>query len=78
MGTATSRIEALEAAAEAAYAAMYDAPTASSATARYSDAKENLHDAIGLARQSGFAEIETRLRARLEEIKIVFRTQFPG
>ena len=78
MSGARSRIAVLEAAADAAYAAMYDAPSGSSATARYSDAKEYLHDAIGLARQSRMAEVETRLRARLAEIKAVFRGQFGG
>ena len=55
---------------------MYDAPSGSSATARYSDAKEFLHDAIALARQLGLAATEARLRARLAEIKAVFRGQF--
>ena len=73
-----SRIEALEAAAEAAYAAMYDAPAGGAAAAHYSDAKEYLHDAIGLARQLGHGVIEARLRARLAEIKAVFRGQFSG
>ena len=63
-----SRIEALEAAAEAAYAAMYDAPNGSQATARTRDAKEALHDAIGLARRLGLAETEARLKARLAEV----------
>lgn len=78
MAVATSRIEELEAAAEAAYAAMYDAPAGTAATAYYNDAKEALHDAIGLAGQLGLAATEARLRARLDEIKTVFRTQFPG
>ena len=78
MAGAASRIEELEAAAEAAYAAMYDRPTGAGATACYSDAKEALHDAIGLARQFGDADIEARLMARLAEIKAVFREQFPG
>jgi len=72
------RIEELEAAAEAAYAAMYNAPASGSAAGHYSEAKECLHDAIGLARQAGLAASEARLRARLAEIKAVFRAQFDG
>ena len=76
MAGATSRLEVLEAAAEAAYAAMYDAQDSSDATARYSDAKEALHDAIGLAAALSAGATEQRLRARLAEIKAVFRSQF--
>jgi hypothetical protein len=64
-----ARIEELEVAAEAAYAAMYDAPSGSQATARTSDAREALHDAIGLARRLGVAE--ARPKARLAEVKAV-------
>jgi hypothetical protein len=66
----------LEAAAEAAYDAMYDAGSPSGATAFYSDAKEALVDAIALARRIGHSEDATRLEARLEHIKAVFRSQF--
>ena len=55
----------LEAQTEQAYSAMYGGSTRSELAARYSDAKEFLHDAIGLAR-------------RLAEIKTVFRRQFPA
>jgi hypothetical protein len=46
----------LEAFAEAAYDKMYDAGSPSGATALYSDAKEALADAIGLARRLRRAE----------------------
>jgi hypothetical protein len=35
-----------------------------------------LHDAIGLARHLGQTAIATRLEARLDYIKAVFRAQF--
>jgi hypothetical protein len=46
--------------------------------ARYNDAKEFLHEAIGLARRLGQAEEAERLSRRLAEIKTVFRRQFPA
>jgi hypothetical protein len=42
------------------------------------DAKEFLHDAIGLAQRLGQAEEAERLSQRLTEIKTVFRRQFPA
>ncbi len=66
----------LEELAEAAYDKMYDAGSPSGATAFYSDAKEALADAIGLARRLGRAEDVTRLEKRLAHIKAVFRSQF--
>jgi hypothetical protein len=62
--------------AEAAYSAMYDALDPSTATARYSDAKECLHTAIGLARTLGETKLATQLAERLAHIKAVFRSQF--
>ena len=62
--------------AEEALARMYDACVSSAATARYSDAKEALHTAIGIARELGEGETAARLEARLAEIKAVFRSQF--
>jgi hypothetical protein len=76
--TDQERLDNLEAQAEAAYAKMYDAMTATEAAARYSDAKEALHDAIGLARRLGKADAAHRLDARLAHIKAVFRSQFAG
>ena len=72
------KLRALEAQAEDAYAAMYDAPNSTAAAARYSDAKEALYDAIGLAHRLGEADVATRLEARLAHIKAVFRSQFAG
>jgi hypothetical protein len=66
----------LEAFAEAAYDKMYDAGSPSGAAALYSDAKEALADAIGLARRLRRAEDVTRLENRLAHIKAVFRSQF--
>ena len=51
--TDAERLASFEARAEAAYDRMYDALHSSDATARYSDAKEALRDAIGLARSLG-------------------------
>ena len=62
--------------AEEAYTKMYDAPSPSDATARYSDAKEALFTAIGIARDLGEEDSLLRLEARLAEIKAVFRSQF--
>ncbi len=62
--------------AEQALARMYDATSSSDATARYSDAKEALYCAIGIARELGEGEAAARLEARLAEVKAVFRSQF--
>lgn len=72
------RLRWLEAQAEQAYSAMYEARAGADVAARYSDAKEFFHDAIGLARRLGQTEEAERLARRLDEIKDVFRTQFPG
>ena len=70
------QLRALEAQAEDTYAAMYDAPNSTAAASRYSDAKEALYDAIGLARRLNKADVATRLEMRLAHIKAVFRSQF--
>jgi hypothetical protein len=57
---------------------MYEAKVGSDLAACYSDAKESLHEAIGLASRLGLPRTTKRLSARLEEIKAVFRQQFPG
>jgi hypothetical protein len=44
--------------------------------ARYSAAKEALHDAIGLARRLRQDAQAALLKARLAHIKAVFRSQF--
>ena len=70
------RLAWFEAQAEAAYDKMYDVASSTEAAARYSDAKEALHDAIGLARRLGRDAVASRLEARLDHIKAVFRSQF--
>ena len=70
------RLAWFEAQAEAAYDKMYDATSSTDAAARYSDAKEALRDAIGLAQRLGQGAVVTRLEARLAHIKAVFRSQF--
>jgi hypothetical protein len=72
------RLDWLEEQAEKAYTAMYDAPFGSTATAKYSDAKEFLADAIALARELELDGDAERLSARLAHIKQVFRSQFSG
>jgi hypothetical protein len=74
--TDEQRLAWLEAQAEQAYGRMYDATHGTDAAARYSDAKEALHDAIGLARRLGQDAQTARLEARLAHIKAVFRSQF--
>ena len=69
--TDEQRLARLEAQAEAAYDQMYDATNGTDAAARYSDAKEALGDAIGLARRLGQGPVATRLEARLAHIKAV-------
>ena len=69
------RLRWLEAQAEQAYGRMYDAGY-NGATACYSDAKEFLYDAIGLAKQLGMEDEAERLSKRLAHIKAVFRSQF--
>jgi hypothetical protein len=70
------RMAFFERQAEEAYSRMYDASSPSDATARYSDAKEALYSAIGIARQLADEDNTQRLEARLAEIKGVFRSQF--
>ena len=55
---------------------MYDCTRSHDAPALYSDTKEALYDAIGLARRLGQEATATRLEARLANIKAVFRSQF--
>ncbi len=75
-GDFEKKLRWLETQAEQSYSYMYDASSASAATARYSDAKEYLYDAIGLARRLGKEADEERLKQRLAHIKAVFRSQF--
>jgi len=71
------RLRLFKAQAEAAYTRMYEARIGSDLGACYSDAKESLHEAITLAQRLGLCRAAERLSARLEEIKTVFRRQFP-
>lgn len=70
------RLEACKRMGEAAYDQMYEAVSAASATACYSDAKEAFHDAIRAARDLGLEAEAADLEARLDHIKAVFRSQF--
>ncbi|MGO8953785.1 MAG: hypothetical protein ACLPWS_00735 [Rhodomicrobium sp.] len=70
------RLSWLEARAGEAYARMYDSEFGAPAAACYSDAKEFLYDAIGLAQRLGKPEEAERLCCRLAHIKAVFRSQF--
>ena len=66
----------LAAQAENAYDKMYDARNATAAAGCYSDAKEFLQDALGLARRLERSDLMTEFAARLQHIKSVFRSQF--
>jgi hypothetical protein len=72
-----ARLEFFKKLAEQAYEDMYEkAHSPSAATGYYSDAKEALYSAIGLAKELGLTEEAAKLDARLEHIKKVFRSQF--
>ena len=71
-----NRLRACEALGEKAYDQMYEAHSASSAGALYSDAKESFYTAISLAHELGLSEHSEQLSRRLEHIKAVFRSQF--
>ena len=55
---------------------MYEATSSSSATVHYSDAKEAMHSAIGIAQKLGDLKQAELLDRRLGEIKAIFRSQF--
>jgi hypothetical protein len=67
------KLAQLERWGEEAYTRMYDARSPSG---DYSEAKENFHGAIALAKELGLQDEATRLEQRLERIKSVFRSQF--
>ena len=69
-------LRALEAQAEAAYDAMYDADSPNAAGWLYSDAKEYFYDAIGVARRLGAEDDARRLEARLAHVRAVYNSQF--
>lgn len=70
------RLAACKQIGESAYDAMYDAHDSSTATARYSDAKEAFYDAIAASRELEWDEETSAIEARLTHIKEVFRRQF--
>lgn len=70
----SEKLKWLEAQAEQAYDAMYDARFGT--TGHYSDAKEFFSDAIALARELGLDDEAERLEKRLAHIKQVYRSQF--
>ena len=74
--TELERLALLEQQAEKAYDEMYEARSPSHAAACYSDVKEALYAAIGLARALGEFDTAKRLDDRLAHIKAVFRSQF--
>lgn len=71
--TGAERVTQLERWGEEAYDRMYDTRSPSG---DYSEAKENFHAAIALARELGLTEEAARLEKRLTHIKAVFRSQF--
>jgi hypothetical protein len=64
----------LAAAGEQAYSEMYDSY---SPAGPYSDAKDFFRTAMSVASELELADEEKELRARLEHIQAVFRSQFP-
>jgi hypothetical protein len=69
------RLQQLEQRAEESYGAMYGAHDFTTAAAHYSDVKEYLCAAIGLARRLGREDDAVRLEGRLEQIRAVYRSQ---
>ena len=68
-----AQMHKLTAAGEQAYSEMYDSY---SPIGPYSDAKGFFRSAMGVASELGLTEQENQLRARLEHIQAVFRSQF--
>lgn len=71
-----AQLQFFETEAEQAYAKMYDATDQTTAAGHYSNAKEALHSAIGLATDLADSGTTERLQNRLAHIKAVFRSQF--
>jgi hypothetical protein len=70
-------LAAFERAAEAAYAAMYDAQPYA-VKDHYDDARANFARAIDCARRNGSAAEADRLSQRLEHLRQVYDRQFRG
>jgi ankyrin repeat protein len=66
----------LEAQAEEAYDMMYDVRGSEASAGPYANAKDHLHDALAFARRLKRIDTVARLKARLDHIKAVFRSQF--
>jgi len=65
-----------EAYAEWSYTMMYETASSTTASARYSDAKEAFSEAIRLANELGRHEDAARLEKRREHVQDVYRSQF--
>lgn len=76
MGLTLARLADFKRLGEQAYDQMYEASSASAATASYSDAKEAFYSAIQAARELGLEAEAKALEARLDHIKAVARGQF--
>jgi hypothetical protein len=72
--TRIAQMRKFAAAGEQAYSEMYDAY---SPAGFYSDAKDYFRSAMSVASELELADEEKELRARLEHIQAVFRSQFP-
>ena len=70
-------IDEFERAAEAAYAAMYEAKPYSVKDC-YDDAQINFSHAIAAAKLAGLADEVERLSQRAEDVKKVYNSQFRG
>jgi uncharacterized protein len=66
----------IEAQAEKFYEQMYDAHSPAEAATHYANAKDFFHDTLVLARRLHQRDTVTRLEARLNHVKSVFRSQF--
>jgi hypothetical protein len=71
-----ARVRELEALGEKAYDAMYDTHSQRDAAGCYSDAKDYFLEAIATAHRIGATADATRLEARLNHVRAVFRSQF--
>ena len=74
--TDQERLRRLEEYAEARYDELYEVSNRSGVSGLYSEIKESLYEAIGLAQRLGKPDEAARLEKRLEHIKAVVRSQF--
>jgi hypothetical protein len=73
--TAEEKLETFIRQAEEAYDRLYDEWSRSGRAAAYNECKENMAEAIHLARDMGLGEKVAQLEKRLQHIKAVFRHQ---